>query len=279
MTGWPTSEPLSAASYGRLTHHPADWLGVSGLLTDSPRLPMVERMSGPIDHLLGELERQRLHALVQADLRAADALHADDYELISPGGNVLSRSDYLGGIASGELTYHVFEAASNVRVRSSTGMGVVRYKARIDIEWSGGHDAGLFWHTDVYEQRDGLWQAVWSQATRTQLARTSLESRARSPRTRTSVRGISECGQTAARVADPAQREGRPRYLRWIVCLVTPMSDADLRPAEAGVPGPANRYLLTERQLALCPGDRGELSHHSTVVIGAHGRPHTVSMC
>lgn len=131
---------------------------------------MVERMSGAIDHLLDELERQRLHALVQADLEVADALHADDYELINPGGNVLSRSEYPGGIASRELNYHVFEAASNVRVRSSTGMGVLRYQARIDIEWSGGHDAGLFWHTDVYEQRDGLWQAVWSHATRIHMA-------------------------------------------------------------------------------------------------------------
>ena len=29
----------------------------------------------------------------------------------------------------------------------------------------GALDSGMFWHTDVYEIRDGRWQAVWSQAT------------------------------------------------------------------------------------------------------------------
>jgi hypothetical protein len=24
----------------------------------------------------------------------------------------------------------------------------------------------MFWHTDIYEKRDGHWQAVWSHATR-----------------------------------------------------------------------------------------------------------------
>jgi hypothetical protein len=30
-------------------------------------------------------------------------------------------------------------------------------------------DAGLFWHTDVWERRADGWQAVWSQATRIRL--------------------------------------------------------------------------------------------------------------
>ena len=27
-------------------------------------------------------------------------------------------------------------------------------------------DSDRFWHTDMYDLRDGRWQAVWSQATR-----------------------------------------------------------------------------------------------------------------
>lgn len=95
-----------------------------------------------------------------------EALHAEDYELVSPGGKVLDRSTYLGGIATGELDYHVFEAASTIRVKLSPEMGLVRYQARIEIEWAGGHNGGLFWHTDMYQCRGDHWKAVWSQATR-----------------------------------------------------------------------------------------------------------------
>jgi hypothetical protein len=115
---------------------------------------------------LQDLERRRLQALVQADVDTMEALHAEDYELINPGGKLLDRSTYLGGVASGELDYHVFEAASIMRVKLSPEMGLVRYQARIEIERAGGRDSGLFWHTDAYQRRGRYWQAVWSHATR-----------------------------------------------------------------------------------------------------------------
>jgi hypothetical protein len=51
-------------------------------------------------------------------------------------------------------------------VRTYRAAAVVRYQARIEVEFDGGIDADLFWHTDLYEYRDGRWQAVWSHATR-----------------------------------------------------------------------------------------------------------------
>jgi hypothetical protein len=116
--------------------------------------------------ILRDLERARLRALVDADLATADALHADDYQLITPGGAALTKRDYLGGIADGTLGYRTFEAVSEIAVRSFADVCVVRYRARIEILVAGTLDEGLFWHTDTYERRDGSWQAVWSQATR-----------------------------------------------------------------------------------------------------------------
>jgi hypothetical protein len=115
---------------------------------------------------LCEVEHLRLQALVDGRMAVAADLHADDYQLISPGGRTLSKDEYLAGVESGELDYHVFEAASAIAVRVFHEAGVVRYQARIEIAFSGQFDSGLFWHTDFYERRDGRWQAVWSQATR-----------------------------------------------------------------------------------------------------------------
>lgn len=115
---------------------------------------------------LRALEARRLEALVAGEVAAAEDLHADDYELITPGGVTYTKRRYLDGIASGDLNYQVFEAVAPPRVRVVGDTAILRYQVRIDIGFGPGlHDAGHFWHTDYWERRDGRWQAVWSQAT------------------------------------------------------------------------------------------------------------------
>jgi hypothetical protein len=116
---------------------------------------------------LRKMEHERLAALVAAKVSVAERLHADDYELITPSGSTISKREYLDGIASGALRYSLFEPVSEIRVRVYQDAAILRYRVRIEIAFSGGTDGGEFWHTDVYERREGSWQAVWSQATRT----------------------------------------------------------------------------------------------------------------
>jgi hypothetical protein len=115
---------------------------------------------------LDGIERRRLAALVACDFELARAMHADDYELITPGGRTMSKDEYLGDLETGEMRYDVFEAASPIRTRVVGAAGLVRYQARIRARFGDQLDTGVFWHTDYYEQRDGRWQAVWSHATR-----------------------------------------------------------------------------------------------------------------
>jgi hypothetical protein len=112
-------------------------------------------------------ERERLRALREADMAVAERLHADDYQLIPPTGATWSKREYLDVIASHRLTYQVFEPISSIAVRVSDQMAAVRYRAQFEVSGpSGATDSGTFWHTDIYEKRDGHWQVVWSQATR-----------------------------------------------------------------------------------------------------------------
>ena len=120
-----------------------------------------------LDHDLRVLEEQRLAALVHGDLEVIEALHASDYELINPAGDLLSRSTYLGEIATGELRYSTFESDGPIRVRQHGTTAILRYVAHIRIERGGDVFEGRFWHTDYWERRAGRWQAVWSQATET----------------------------------------------------------------------------------------------------------------
>jgi hypothetical protein len=50
-----------------------------------------------------EIERERLRSLVAPDMALAERLHADDYELITPGGATMSKREYLDAIADGDL--------------------------------------------------------------------------------------------------------------------------------------------------------------------------------
>jgi ketosteroid isomerase-like protein len=104
-------------------------------------------------------ERQRLRALLTHDFDTAQKLHADDFELINPLGEVVSREQYID---SGDaFAYSVWKPITPIRVRVHGDAAVIRYESDLEIHGSRGHH----WHTDLYEKRDGRWQIVWSQTT------------------------------------------------------------------------------------------------------------------
>jgi len=78
-------------------------------------------------------ERERLRALVQADLPVADRLHADDFQLITPVGVTFSKEQYLGAIASGDIDYRVWEPDSPIEVRLYERGAVLRYQSRLEM--------------------------------------------------------------------------------------------------------------------------------------------------
>jgi hypothetical protein len=124
---------------------------------------------GPAEaDLIRATERERLRALVEANLVRARQLHADDFQLINPLGGALSKEQYLGGIDSGELDYLFWEPDS-IAVRLYDEAAVIRYSSHLEIVVQGRHvPRQRYWHTDLYERRDGQWQVVWSQATEIQ---------------------------------------------------------------------------------------------------------------
>ena len=114
---------------------------------------------------LAEIERVRLRALVHADIAVADGLHADDFQLITPGGAAYTKEEYLGDIASGAVDYRVWEP-QDIDVRICGDAGCLRYHSTLEIVVAGRWIApSTYWHTDYYERRDGRWQVVWSHAT------------------------------------------------------------------------------------------------------------------
>jgi len=98
---------------------------------------------------------------VAGDVEEVSALHADDFELITPKGGALTKGEYLDAVSTGDIHYVRWEPAE-IEVRLYGTAAVLRYQAEMEMP---GFVARL-WHTDLYERRDGRWQIVWSQATR-----------------------------------------------------------------------------------------------------------------
>ena len=115
--------------------------------------------------LIRDIERKRLHALVDADIETANRLHADDFQLINPAGVSISKERYLADVASGDVNYIVWEAGE-IAVRLQGSIAIIRYQSKLEIIFMGDHaPLRSMWHTDYYEKRSQGWQVVWSQAT------------------------------------------------------------------------------------------------------------------
>ena len=133
---------------------------IEGTVDPSTALAVAE-----IQDTLRQLEARRIQAILRRDMPLLWQLHAPDYQLVTPAGRTFSRERYLGDIESNTLRYLRWEAA-DMAVRASAQMAIVRYQVTLELDSGNGSGTPfLCWHTDSYELRDGVWQAVWSQAT------------------------------------------------------------------------------------------------------------------
>ena len=119
-----------------------------------------------ISEAVQAIERERLAALLNADMQTAGRIHSDDFQLITPLGAVLSKDQYLGAVAAGVIKYVVMELESQVDARVYGDVVLIRYRAVIEIDVQGQrYPRASYWFTDAYEKRDERWQIVWSQGT------------------------------------------------------------------------------------------------------------------
>lgn len=112
-----------------------------------------------------EIERERLRSLVDVDLDVARRLHTEDFQLINPAGAPLTREEYLGALASGQVDY-VAWVAGDITVKVFGDAAVIRYRDT-GFDVNSGKDVvhrGPMYHTNLYERRGGEWRIVWSQA-------------------------------------------------------------------------------------------------------------------
>jgi ketosteroid isomerase-like protein len=115
---------------------------------------------------LEQIERQRLAALVDADMEVVERLHAEDFELVPPPGVALTRDEYVTLVSTGDLDYQAFDPISDIEVHVHGTAATLWYQSKIDVVAAGqGHFVHEAWHLSLFEKRGGQWQVVREQAT------------------------------------------------------------------------------------------------------------------
>jgi Domain of unknown function (DUF4440) len=120
--------------------------------------------SGGQAERLRQIERTRLKALVDANVAVAGPLIANDFELINPLGELLTRTDLLGDVGSGALDFVSDTITSQIGVRLHGDAATLRYRHTISVALAQvGSVTHPAWTTALYERRKGNWQIVWEQ--------------------------------------------------------------------------------------------------------------------
>ena len=129
-----------------------DWQNGSGEMTSHATQSESSTTSIGDSDALRAKEVSRLRALVDTDLQTVERLHAEDFQLITPGGAALSKADYLGGVASGVTNHRVWEVDSPIDVPIFDRVAILRYRSILHMMYRGnGLGQDRFWHTDGYE--------------------------------------------------------------------------------------------------------------------------------
>src|SRR5262249_39685776 len=137
-------------------------------MADGSRTCKPERGSSMSDKSREELltlERESAQAFVRNDADAIDRQMAEDWTIITPEGNQLDRSTFLGLIQSGDLSHEAMEFAdTSVRVYGDTA--VVTARATSKGRFKGHPFSELERSTDVFVKQSGQWKCVLTHLTR-----------------------------------------------------------------------------------------------------------------
>ncbi|HJZ69046.1 MAG TPA: nuclear transport factor 2 family protein [Blastocatellia bacterium] len=121
--------------------------------------------NGAAEQEVKQTHKERLQALVNADISKLDKIVGDDLIYISPVGKVQTKAEIVSDLKSGALKVSSIEQGDpNVRIFGNTA--VVTYLTTSKFVDNGREYNNQIRSTSVYVKRSGHWQLVSQQMTR-----------------------------------------------------------------------------------------------------------------
>ncbi len=111
------------------------------------------------------VERERFAAMVAADRSKLERMLGESLRYCHSNGQCESKAEFLANLASGQMKYRAIRILE-IRPRPVGTAMLVQGRLAIDAEQAGKALDLQLVYTDVYENRDGVWQMVAWQSTR-----------------------------------------------------------------------------------------------------------------
>jgi ketosteroid isomerase-like protein len=111
------------------------------------------------------LEKESAQAFVSNDADAVARQLAQDWTIITPEGNELDRSTFLGLIKSGDLSHEAMEFTDTI-VRVYGDTAVITARATSKGRFKGQPFSESERSTDIFVKQGGRWKCVLTQLTR-----------------------------------------------------------------------------------------------------------------
>jgi ketosteroid isomerase-like protein len=125
----------------------------------------VKAQSGDTAKELTALEQSFNEALLSADWKSVERIHANDLVFTNADGSVTHKADLVDSIRSGDMKFESIEM-SDVKVQDLGKVAVVTGKLVERGRYKTDDLSGTYRFTDVWAKRDGNWQIVSGQETR-----------------------------------------------------------------------------------------------------------------
>jgi ketosteroid isomerase-like protein len=108
-----------------------------------------------------EIEKQSAAALVSGDLQALGSIFAEEWILVGPAGEVMSRQKIFGELRSGDLKFSAYELGE-MEIRIFGDTAVVVGRGNPHGEWHGEKFEEKEVFSDTFVRVGGKWRCVMS---------------------------------------------------------------------------------------------------------------------
>ena len=142
-----------------------------------------ERQVEKVVEEIHRLETARIEALVNADIETLDRIMANDFLLTNPFSGVITKAEYIDAVEA-KIANYLYWTIEESEVDVYADVAIITYDSHIVLKVGETYIDSPHRHTDVYEKRNGQWQAISSHTTGTYLQEAELPNLATpSPRT------------------------------------------------------------------------------------------------
>lgn len=120
-----------------------------------------------VEQTILKMERDWAEAIVKGDLAFSERILANDFSFIQSNGETLTKAPFLEMFKSGGYKITVLDL-DNLKVRVFTDTAVASYGQTEKSTYQGKDTSGHYVYTDVWAKRNGKWQVISSQGTKTE---------------------------------------------------------------------------------------------------------------